>query len=112
MVFGEIDMQQAHDSDAIYSVGLHQRLHDSYVGFDRDFSTQSAIQPHGTVMYPVFDSLDEENAKIVGIITTMMSYDPFFVNLLPAGVRGIHVVMKTECGATFTYLLDGEKVRS
>lgn len=111
MVFGQMDVQEAYDSDIVYGAELHQRVHDSFVGFDSDFSTGSAIQPHGTVMSPVFDSLEEENATIVGLITTVLSYDPYFVNLLGEGVEGIQIVMKTECGESFTYALEGQKVR-
>ena len=51
--------------------------------------------------------MDESNANVVGYLMGIMAFDAYLVDLLPDGVRGIHVIVENTCNSTFTYELDG-----
>ncbi|KAG7348838.1 adenylate/guanylate cyclase [Nitzschia inconspicua] len=58
------------------------------------------------VTLPVFGNF-EEDAPIVGHYFTVIPWFAFFENKLPTGTPPINAVIKSSCGHTFTFLIDG-----
>ena len=69
-------------------------------------------QVHGLFLYPVLTQVDKRIAQIGGFIVGVFGFEAFLVDLLPNGVRGIRVVIQNSCNDTYTYELDGNKVRT
>jgi hypothetical protein len=73
--------------------------------------TESAyVRPHGFFTQPIFREIYNDTSEVVGYINALISWDSYFANLLPEGVKGIACVASNTCGQNFTYYLDGKKV--
>ncbi|CAB9507210.1 Receptor-type guanylate cyclase gcy [Seminavis robusta] len=77
-----------------------------------DFITQTTHieyldDPHGTAMFPVFDSLDVNTRKVVAVFYTFIYWRTYFDNLLPPGADGIFVILENTCNQTYTYQVNG-----
>ena len=66
-------------------------------------------EPSSIMMYPVFDSFENEN-NIVGFVSITFSWIGTFWNILPENVRGINAVIETSTGQTTSYRVDGKFV--
>ena len=66
--------------------------------------------PHSLHMQPVFEELNNEDSKIVGILIAIVPWDRYLGGLLPPGVGGMVVVLHNTCGQEHTYIVDGRKV--
>ncbi|KAL7565542.1 hypothetical protein ACA910_003819 [Epithemia clementina (nom. ined.)] len=73
-------------------------------------TTADKHHAHGEAFYPVFTSLDPEQAEIGGFLVGLFGLDTYMSNIIPNGVRGIHVEIGNSCCRSFTYRLDGAKV--
>ena len=87
--------------DFIVDSDRHQNLHEMR-HYEENGATINAVQPHGSLVQPVFRSL-EQDADIVGYLMGIMAFDAYLIDLLPDGVDGIFVVVENTCGAVFTY---------
>lgn len=94
--------------DFITGIDTHQKLHDDRHKGDSDESV-SVVQPHGSLVQPIFRTMNETESDIVGYLMGIMAFDAYLVDLLPEGVRGIHVVVENTCNSTFTYEIDGNQ---
>jgi hypothetical protein len=78
-------------------------------------TTTSFFPPHALVLQPVWDTLyhDDGNdpATLVGLVSGIVAWDFYVAGLLPEDTSGIYVVLKNSCGQSYTYLLNGPKVR-
>lgn len=92
--------------DALLGQEAHAALHS---GKTRDGIT---LQPHATLVTPVYDSFDKATRNDVGTIIAVFSLDTFLTKSLPRGVRGIYLVVENTCQQAFTYRLDDNTVRS
>jgi hypothetical protein len=73
--------------------------------------TESAYdRPHVFFYQPVFGEIYDTKSEIVGYINALITWDGYFTNLLPEGVKGITCVASNTCGQSFTYYLDGKRV--
>ena len=131
-----VDVEYALWADATIGAEVHQSLHnvahanafieESRQGgheteednhhhvhmYDTDHDAAlNRFQPHGIILTPIYDSFDRETRQDVGSTFAMFSLDSFLVNLLPKGVNGVYIVLKTNCGQIFTYRVDGSHVR-
>lgn len=70
----------------------------------------SADHPHAMHVQPVFDEINEFDGKMVGFLSSIVSWDRFLANLLPDGVKGITAVLRNTCNESFTYELEGRRV--
>jgi hypothetical protein len=66
-------------------------------------------EPSSIMMYPVFDSFDNEN-KVVGFVSITFSWISTFWNILPENVKGIVAVIETSTGQKTSFLVDGKFV--
>jgi hypothetical protein len=78
-------------------------------------TTTTSFPPHALVLQPVWDTLyhddDNDPATLVGLVSGIVAWDFYVAGLLPEDTSGIYVVLKNSCGQSYTYLLNGPKVR-
>ena len=104
VLFGNTNFFLGTVVDFIQGGSKHQSLHEAR--HHQDGKEVNITQPHCSLVQPVFSSLDAD-ADIAGYIMGIMAFDAYLIDLLPDGVRGIHVVVENTCGAVFTYRLNG-----
>ncbi|CAB9517391.1 Receptor-type guanylate cyclase gcy [Seminavis robusta] len=66
--------------------------------------------PLSQVFVPVFDTLDKESQKAVGVQTVWIRWLDYFKGILPEKKVGIYVVLSDSCGGNFTYIINGKDV--
>jgi len=63
------------------------------------------------VIQPVFQEVlpphRSTERRIVGVVWVVLSWANYFQNLLPSGVNGIYVVLRSSCGFETTFLING-----
>jgi hypothetical protein len=64
--------------------------------------------PVATMSFPVFNTFDKKNHKIVGILTSLIQFRELFATVLPGQDGGIIAVLSNTCGETFSYVINGE----
>jgi class 3 adenylate cyclase len=67
------------------------------------------VDPTSAFGYPVFDSFDRDNRKVVGVISTNLYWRLYFNDILPPNARGIMCVLENTRGQVFTYRIDGSE---
>ena len=65
---------------------------------------------HSYMVYPVFDSFDNENREVAGVLITDIFWKLLFARLLPSSSVGIICVIENSSGQTFSYRIDGPDV--
>jgi hypothetical protein len=88
----------------------HEAYHASLVNWVKDGSRSTYGHPHSVIMQPVFKTLNDDSSEIVGVITGVVPWDRYLIDLLPEGVKGITCVLKNSCEQSFTYALTGNEV--
>jgi hypothetical protein len=88
----------------------HEAYHASLVTWVKDGSRSTYGHPHSVIMQPVFKNLNDDSSEIVGVITGVVPWDRYLIDLLPEGVKGITCVLKNSCEQSFTYALNGNEV--
>ncbi|CAJ1930877.1 unnamed protein product [Cylindrotheca closterium] len=78
----------------------HARMHSEIEGSSTEF-------PHSFMYTPVHLDSQDSNSPIVAIFGAAMAWDFSLRSLLPAGVIGIHAVLKNSCNQSFTYEING-----
>jgi class 3 adenylate cyclase len=67
------------------------------------------VDPTSAFGYPVFDSFDPDNRKVVGVISSNLYWRLYFNHILPPNARGIMCVLENSRGQIFTYRIDGSE---
>jgi hypothetical protein len=88
----------------------HEAYHASLVNWVKNGSRSTYGHPHSVIMQPVFKTLNDDSSEIVGLITGVVPWDRYLIDLLPEGVKGITCVLKNSCEQSFTYALNGNEV--
>jgi hypothetical protein len=113
-VIREAIFTQVEDISRLAGVGVsfedHEAYHASLVDWDNDVNASAYAHPHSVLLEPVFRKLTDDTSEIVGIISGVLPWDRYLVDLLPEGVRGITCVLKNTCDQAFTYALNGNEV--
>jgi class 3 adenylate cyclase len=65
--------------------------------------------PISALLYPVFDSFDDQRKNLVALLAAEISWTRFFEHILPRGTGGIVCVVETACDQQFTYLVEGNE---
>jgi hypothetical protein len=88
-----------------------------HIAYHRQFVTnelhdkEDVVQlAHSYLIEPVMERMDDPSARIVGFLQTVLSWERYFVNLLPVGVNGVTLIFQNNCGQLRTYTLTGGKV--
>jgi hypothetical protein len=92
--------------DFINGIEKHQELHDGRHYQAKDANHVNVVQPHGSLVQPVYRTLDHSDPDangIVGYLMGIMAWDAYLIDLLPQGVNGVYVVVQNTCGHMFTY---------
>lgn len=79
--------------------------------FDHAFDESEKWQkvfPHSYIAEPVYESF-EPDAKKVGFLLGLTSWENLFNNILPEGADGVIVVISGSCGDKLTFRLDGPR---
>jgi len=87
--------------------GFHGDITEGGVDFSADVVYD---HPHSFLVQPVLERLNDPKSDMVGLLQSIVPWDAYLRDLLPAGVTGIYVVLKNTCGQEYTYALDGSKV--
>jgi hypothetical protein len=66
--------------------------------------------PLSRMIYPIFESLHQEDSTIVGMIINVLPWDKYLENILPEGVVGVTCVLHNTCDQSYTFLLNGPNV--
>jgi len=75
-------------------------------GYENDYLKTEEI-PRNLVLQPVYDSFDDKNRNLTGIIMGVFAWDLFLSGLIPNDVDGIVCVIRNTCGDIFSYELQG-----
>ena len=80
--------------------------HTGQIGsFSGDFG-----DPVAMTFFPIFDRVDEPR-NIVGVLAAAIYWRDFLVNVLTPGAQPTFAVLENECGQSFSFLVDGDKVQ-
>lgn len=102
--------------------GLLSVSQDSFAQLPESFSAESDGEaagdaevrdlPHSLYVRPVFEGMDDSRSKVVGFLASVVPWDIFMSNLLPDGVKGITAVLKNTCNQSYTFVINGQQVRT
>eukprot|EP00934_Nitzschia_sp_Nitz4_P008421 Nitzschia sp. Nitz4//scaffold32_size149145//103969//107607//NITZ4_002893-RA/size149145-augustus-gene-0.52-mRNA-1//-1//CDS//3329548111//8411//frame0 len=109
----DMNRGQAQLSDVINKNGGYTGLLTIYVGGVFD-----ATEPVSEIHYPIFEAASKDisiqdsisDDEMVGFIMATFYWRNVMVDMLPAGVNGLVLVVSTTCGSTFTYMINGPDV--
>eukprot|EP00934_Nitzschia_sp_Nitz4_P002225 Nitzschia sp. Nitz4//scaffold55_size114948//37568//41472//NITZ4_003894-RA/size114948-augustus-gene-0.69-mRNA-1//-1//CDS//3329554509//2225//frame0 len=90
---------------------MHSREEHEEMHTDLDILDGSPASPHSFWGFPVYENPLDKESRIVATHLAAMAWDVFLLGLLPEGVRGITVVVDNTCDQSFTFELDGPRVR-
>jgi class 3 adenylate cyclase len=93
---------EAHEGNLNGTVG-EDDAHDEEV-HEGDFG-----DPLSMTFFPIFDHIDEPR-NMVGILTAVIYWRDYIVNVLPPHAQPILIVLGNECGQSFSYRVVGEDV--
>jgi class 3 adenylate cyclase len=62
--------------------------------------------PRSYAIQPVYQDFSHDS-KLTGFVFAVVSWDTYFLNVLPKGTNGFIVQIEDTCGTTFSYRLDG-----
>jgi hypothetical protein len=62
------------------------------------------------IFLPIFDTFDEENRNVVGVLSSYFLWSDYFVNVVASSHIGITVVLENTCDGYYTYQIDGNEV--
>ena len=68
-----------------------------------------ANDPIADVHVPIFDTFDENNHTLVGLLTSVVYWSGYLEDVLPDNAF-VQVVLENTCGQAFTYQINGEAV--
>jgi len=71
------------------------------------FDSSLDPEPHLFLIYPVFDSFNNNKKKVVGTISIHLKWSTFFNNLFEKGTVRFVTVVENSCGQAFTFDIDG-----
>jgi hypothetical protein len=63
--------------------------------------------PLTRIYLPVFDSFVEATKKPVALMSALIRWESYFVNVLPSQIRGVNMVLNNQCGAVYTFKITG-----
>jgi class 3 adenylate cyclase len=66
--------------------------------------------PIADLHVPLYDDFDENNRQLVGLLTCVVHWRTYFVNILPESTNGITVVLANTCDQEYTYQIHGVNV--
>ena len=64
--------------------------------------------PHSISIHPIHQVPGDYDSPVVAVLGGGTAWDYALRGLLPATVKGIHVVVRNNCNQTYTYKLDGQ----
>jgi hypothetical protein len=89
----------------------HDDYHAKFVKSSEGTDMTAFDRPHCGFMQPVYRDLYDPTSGIVATMQAGVPWDSYMSNLLPEGVSGINIVLSNTCDQSFTYSLDGNKVK-
>lgn len=81
-------------------LSYHETLHSQLEGTHVD-------HPHYHIVRFVREIPNDPSSRPVAHAMMLVAWDSSLRNLLPSNVRGLHAVIKNNCGDVFTYRIDG-----
>jgi hypothetical protein len=89
----------------------HEQHHASLVNYKSPVTNSTLQHPCCAYLCPVFESSRNRTSTVVAILSALLPFDRYLLNLLPPGVHGIDAVLRTHPSKqAFTYRLDGNSV--
>jgi hypothetical protein len=65
--------------------------------------------PLTRVYLPVFDSFNDTTRKPAALMTALIRWESYFVDVLPSRIRGINMVLDNKCGDVYTFKIEGHE---
>jgi hypothetical protein len=72
---------------------------------------ESNARPHGVFNVPIFEAYQDRTSEMVGLVSSIMAWDRYMVNLVPESITGIMVVLENTCNQSYTFMLNGTKAQ-
>jgi hypothetical protein len=72
---------------------------------------ESNARPHGVFNVPIFEAYQDRTSEMVGMVSSIMAWDRYMVNLVPESITGIMVVLENTCNQSYTFMLNGTKAQ-
>jgi class 3 adenylate cyclase len=66
--------------------------------------------PIADLHVPLYDDYSEDTRNLVGLLTCVVYWRSYFVNILPENTNGIIVVLENTCDQKYTYQVNGPSV--
>jgi hypothetical protein len=94
----------------LFGTDTHVAYHEQFL--ENTLNVSSALStPHSYLVEPVFTNVGDSSALVAGYIQGLVPWDRMLYNVVPEGVCGVYVVLENSCAETYTYMLNGNKVR-
>lgn len=68
------------------------------------------LLPHSLHVAPVYDSLFQDTAHVVGVILSVIGWDHYLLNATPRGFTAGEAILMNDCGQQYTFDINGEQV--
>lgn len=107
IVIGGFEVSEAGGID---SSVVETRLFSSMLSHSKQELVEYDGSPLSSIYVPVFDSFDNENRTLVGIISGSFKWDNYFENLLLQTLGELTVVIENTCEGSATFSVNGPKV--
>ncbi|CAB9501720.1 Receptor-type guanylate cyclase gcy [Seminavis robusta] len=80
---------------------------EEHATYHSKLKNSNVSNPHSIYMHPVYAKPGNKSSGVAAILSGAMAWDASFLNLLPTGVEGIHVVIRNTCNQTYSYNIVG-----
>lgn len=102
-----INSNYAQFADFLQSTTIATETGNAVIGMPwTDFSAPGYIS---TLLYPVFDQFHGANRKVSAFLGVDIYWEKYISRILPANATGIHVVIESTFGESFTFVLVGDQ---
>jgi hypothetical protein len=79
------------------TASAYTRFYSYFLSFKSGGPTRYEGDPISNGFYPVFDSFNASNRAVVGSISFVINWAPYFKDILPPSTAGVYVVLQNPC---------------
>ena len=85
------------------------KLYSTLLSIAKERKIRYKASPLTRVFLPIFDSFEAATKKPVALVTALIQWESYFARVLPAQLRGIHLVLDNSCDDVYTFKLTGDE---
>ncbi|GKZ01289.1 hypothetical protein MPSEU_001079900 [Mayamaea pseudoterrestris] len=101
-------MEYAPDSTSV-NASQQSSFYSSLLSIQRRKSTAYISTPVTRVFLPVWSTFDRDTRKPVALLSALIRWESYFVNVLPEDLRGITIVLDNQCEDVYTFSISGRE---